>query len=267
MIRLRDLLTESDNHDPIDQILLELEPMIEEQLAAARAEYEADTGKQMSPWAEQTVRLSLVYDLVRALEVYILPGDEIVRMRYSGSPKGSIVISGIIDRGGVEHDITTEVIYAGGYNIQKLHYRYITKTTLPKSTVTPETDRLKRELAGMKRRERDAREIEALQVRIADSQAKLDAALALSEEEIAAAVMNDPNFGQYLNTTWADIVSRGADKNYPGGEAEFDRWLQAARRDAISRWKKANITFRESDIKAAEREIARLEKKLDSIAG
>jgi len=91
--------------------------------------------------------------------------------------------------------------------------------------------------------------------------------LALSHEEIESAVMNDPNFGQYLNTTWADIVSRGADKNYPGGESEFNQWLQDAKRDAMARWKKTNITFKENDIQAAKREIARLEKKLDSIAG
>ena len=261
-----DWLVEAAGNSLAAEVMDRLEPTVDQMVEQAKKSHEEETGRAMSKWLEQITRMQITYDLLRSIEVYTQPTDKLISLRASGSPKGSIVIDAVIQRDGKDYDLLTDVIYAGGYNIQRLHYRYLTKTGLPKTGSSAEADKIKAEIKRLTKGEKLNREIDRQRERIAASQAKLDQALALSQEEIEAAVMNDPNFGQYLNTTWTDIVSRGADGNYPGGEAEFDQWLQDAKRDAIARWKKTNITFKQNDIKAAEREIARLEKKLDSIA-
>ena len=262
-----DWLVESTNSPLATEIMDQLEPTIDKMVEQSKESYEGEDGRVMSKWLEQITRMQITYDLLRSIEVYTQPTDKLISLKASGSPKGSIVINAVIQRDVRDYGLSTDVIYAGGYNIQRLHYRYLTKTGLPKTGSSAEADKIKMEIKRLTKGEKLNAEIDRQRDRIATSQSKLDQALALSHEEIESAVMNDPNFGQYLNTTWADIVARGADKNYPGGESEFNQWLQDAKMDAMARWKKTNITFRENDIKAADREIARLEKKLDSIAG
>jgi hypothetical protein len=68
--------------------------------------------------------------LVTAFSNFLKEDDKIEQVEIYKSIKG-LVISSIIIRDNQSYFFTTECIYAGGYNIQCLHVRYITKTNLP----------------------------------------------------------------------------------------------------------------------------------------
>ena len=73
--------------------------------------------------------LDITIDLIKAFGRYIKPTDEVNDVHIS-SQKGVIVISCGVIREAVSYFLETEMIVAGGYNIQVRHYRYITKTKL-----------------------------------------------------------------------------------------------------------------------------------------
>lgn len=77
---------------------------------------------------------SLVFDMIKSLSKNLIVGDENIGEIYLTKKAGSVEVSTTIKRDGVEYPFSTEMILAGGYNIQCLHYRYITRTNLPKNT-------------------------------------------------------------------------------------------------------------------------------------
>ena len=118
-----------------EEILLQLEKPMNEItariIASEKKEYFERVGKEMNitPWMEEMIRLSLVIDLMKALQNYVLPTDELEQMNWYEGGKG-IEIHARINRNGESHYFFTEAIYAGGYNIQRLHLRYLTKTDM-----------------------------------------------------------------------------------------------------------------------------------------
>ena len=120
-----------------EEILHQLEKPINDLTAqiieSEKKIYLKKMGKELNvtPWMEEMIRLSLVIDLMKALQNYILPTDELVDMNWYGGAKG-IEISAGIERDGVRYHFLTEAITAGGYNIQRFHYRYIVKSKMPR---------------------------------------------------------------------------------------------------------------------------------------
>jgi hypothetical protein len=227
----------------MDDILSQLEPVIERLLEQARKSYEERFDRPMTTWDETITRLQMTYDLVRSIEAYTLPSDGLISLTAKGSPKGSIVIECTISRDGVEYDLSTSAIYAGGYNIQRLHYRYLTKTTLPKTGQDRESRRLLQKIKTLSKGERISEEIARQHERIKGLQDLVAAAEAKTPAQIEAEIMAS-DMGRYLQATWQDLVARGADENYPGGEAEF----QASQREELHRgigkgYQKASATM------------------------
>ncbi len=248
----------------MEDILSQLEPVIERLLEQARKSYEERFDRPMTAWEETLTRLQMTYDLGRSIEAYTLPSDGLINLTAKGSPKGSIVIGCTISRDGVEHDMSTTVIYAGGWNIQRLHYRYLTKTTLPKTGQDSESRELLQKIKTLSKGEKISEEIARQHERIKGLQDLVAAAEAKTPAQIEAEVMAS-TIGRSLKTTWQDVVSRGADKNYPGGEAEFIAGQSEHLKGAIDRWKSLNIDFKKRDIRSAEAEITKLTKKLEGL--
>lgn len=68
--------------------------------------------------------------LFSAVSKYIKSEDILLNSTYRSTPKG-FTISCKVSRDSQEYYFDTDCIYAGGYNIQCLHFRYIVKTKLP----------------------------------------------------------------------------------------------------------------------------------------
>ena len=108
-------------------------------------------------WEKDSCAIGCVIDLTRALAKIILPEDKLVSNDLHIAD-GLLQGSGSFKRGSEKHSFSTTSIYAGGYNIQRLHIRYLIKSSLPKSKVskkiTEELEARQQYIDAIKRKEK-----------------------------------------------------------------------------------------------------------------
>jgi hypothetical protein len=173
----------------------------------------------------------------------------------------------MVERDGNNYPFNTEVIYAGGYNIQKLHFRYLTKTTLPQTGQSTETQKLKAELVKMGKGEKLQKDIERLKKRIELNQKEIDANSKFNDKQILDKVNAGDNVAgkPFVWPSWEEIVKRGADKNYNNDEKYYNQRKKESEDGSIEFWKKKNITWKQQDIASSKKEIEKTQKKLDNL--
>ena len=133
----------------VDVLLEKLEPTIKELVDRQKPKFEELFKKPMDKTDEEMARLNLIYKLLFAIESYTLPTDKLVKINNIGSDKGYLTINVVIDRDGQEYNLSTEVIGAGGYNIQDYHYRYLTNTKLPKKGGLEESKKIDKKIKSL----------------------------------------------------------------------------------------------------------------------
>ena len=196
--------------------------------------------------------------MVKAIEIYTLPTDSLVTVSSTISNKGNLEISAQIQRGGEVYNFNTEVIYAGGYNIQQLHFRYITKTNLPKTGSSVVTKEYADKIKKLSKLEKLNNEIQSLQNRIKTNQDLIAVNSKMRDSEILEILKKeDVN----IDVTWKDIVSRGADKNY-NDQTDFQERQNEYIKSRIEFWKKKNIGWKVEDVEGAKKQIQKLEQKI-----
>lgn len=267
MIKLSDLLKEGvGGNDFINFLLVKIQPAINDIITLQKQKALKD-GEKFSKYDEALAELTLKYDLLKALGNYTKSSDKLIKGSVSKSNKGSLTIDAVIERDGVEYPLYTEVIYAGGYNIQKLHFRYLTKTKLLRSHSNPEADKVKAELVKLSKGERIQREIEVNNKRIEHYQTLIDTNSKLTDKEISAKVRStDTEQGTYYEwPSWKEIVKRGAAANFNNDENYYNKQKAEAAEFEIHYWKKKNIEWPTMYIKDAKKKKERLEKKLNAL--
>jgi hypothetical protein len=232
-----------------EEILHQLENPISELTAqiieSEKAQYLKKTGKELTitPHFEKMIRLSLVIDLMKALQNYILPTDNLISFNWYGGPKG-IEISAGIEREGTNYHFLTEAITAGGYNIQRFHYRYIVKSKMPRvfgdlaSEYVMEQKRLNKveKLEG---------EINRLKERLEERQNDFNTYSAMNREELIQAMKGSMYAWRYKH--WME-----------NGDVEFLEESIKSMKDWYIEWPKR-------DIKNLTKQIAKLEVKLQTL--
>jgi hypothetical protein len=267
MIRLKDLLNEGETKNPlINRLLVELKPLIADIIKNTKKKYEND-GMRFSEYDAYVTELTLKFDMVKALEKYTQPTDKMSNVKVSNSNKGSFQIDCIIERDGNKYPFNTEVIYAGGYNIQKLHFRYLTKTTVPYTGQSVETQKLKAELVKLSKGEKLQKDIESLQWSIDYNQKLIDINSKFTDKEILAKYeAGDASSGKpYKWPSWEEIIKNGAAKNYNNDEKYFNQQKKEAQEGNIAFWKKVNIDWKKDAIKTAQQNIVKVQKKLTNL--
>lgn len=101
---------------------------------------------------EQSIKLSATYKFIDSLSDRINENDIITSYDFKIGVDGRVIGTITIERDGINYPLQTISIYAGGYNIQKLHTRYIVHTNIPYFKGS-----IKEELKELKRLERYAR--------------------------------------------------------------------------------------------------------------
>ena len=252
---------------PADKLLEEAKPyqkeLVEKWVAAKNEQGETPTKYDI-----QMYEYALLMDLAKAIGNYIEKTDGIKDVKFSKT-KGVIVITCTVVRGGTDYWFSTQMIYAGGYNIQQLHYRYLVDTKLPRKETNPVYEKMKSIYKGMDT-------IQKAKKQIADSEIQVNKYLAkiedLKQEQtkpneyfIQKAIVQAP----YLLTSWEQVIKNGATaegRHYHGWTKEqyTEKQNKEIQHDAdeLKRSVGVYISHQKDFIKSAEKTIARLKKKI-----
>ncbi len=266
MIKLKNLLNEGETKNPlINRLLVELKPLIDNIIEDTKKSYKKED-REFTKYDAYYTEIVLKYDMVRALEKYTLPTDKMSNVDVRNSSKGAFQIKCIIERDGNKYPFNTEVIYAGGYNIQKLHFRYLTKTTLPQTGQSAETQKLKAELSKLSKGEKLQKDIKFNETRIEMLQKEVEAASKLTDKQILDKIQSGDNImgKPWKFPNWKELSDDGK-KNYKNDENYFNQQKKEYEESGIDYWKKRNIGWKKQDIETSKKLIQKAQAKLDSL--
>lgn len=198
----------------IEMISSSLEEKVQDIIGKYR-EHSIKNGDKFTSLDEEMIRLHLLSDMNNSVGKYIKQGDEMVGFNVTNSAKGNFNINLTLRRDGKLHYLNTQAIYAGGHNIQKLHYRYITDSSLPIINNKP-TNLYEEKIKHLKGVEKLQTEIEDVRTKIELSSNKIDSMSSMTEDQI---LDSNKHYQSLKGVTWESIISRGADKNFDSKEA------------------------------------------------
>jgi hypothetical protein len=167
----------------VNQVLTIAEPFLNK-LVANRKESAIKAEERFTAYDEKMYRIALVIDLVKAAGNYLLNSDELEgKFELKTGKDGSIEIKSRIKREDKIFTFNTRMIYAGGYNVQCLHFRYLVDTNLSKNK-NEALEEVKSIEKKMKAENRIQKEIESIDRIIARDEEKLAKEEAKTEADI-----------------------------------------------------------------------------------
>lgn len=205
----------------ITAILEELDFELSDLVARKVAQYERIHQLPAPAWLAAHFRMELIYDMCKAIEKHTLSTDVLEHLSSSRAKYGSIIITASVIRDGITYSLITEIIHAGGWNIQRLHIRYITKTDLPKSlSLMPVSARIKTIIAVQRKQAKLEQELGWEQAYLEKAQeASLNAHK--SDDELAQLfLILDPERARLIVKEWDDLHDH-AKNNFHNSSEEF----------------------------------------------
>lgn len=246
----------------LNELMVSLKPSIDSMIDKLNESYKKRTGLSFSEFDREMIELNMIYDMAKSIEKYTLPTDSLVSFNKSISKKGNIEISAVIMRNSTEYNFNTEAIYAGGYNVQILHYRYLTKTNLPQTGNTSIVKEFGEKIKKLTKLEKLQDENKGYEKSLKLVSSQLENSLKLSDTEIIEILKSE---GELTETTWSDILDRGAAKNYNNSEDEFNEKEKKYRDSRVSFWKMKNIKWKEDYIKSLKSNIEKNNIKISKL--
>jgi len=201
----------------IGHIVTTLSPTIDELVSKQLTWLEKETKRPASKFDKEYFELFVIWDLVKSIEKYTEPTDTLVELSSSTSNKGNLEIFSKIKRDGIEYSLYTEVIYAGGYNIQKLHYRYLTKSKLPKTWNDENVKRIHEEMKKLSKVQRLEEEIIRYEKLIHQTNLDIISKTNLTDEEKFKYQKRSPMYYEY--PTYEELSDYG--KEYHGSPEKY----------------------------------------------
>lgn len=256
----------------------ELVAPFQKKLAEERITRLIQEGEKLSKWAKELIYLGLVYDLYSAIGNYLYNTDKLVgQIKFEEGSGGSIEISATVERDGQEYKFRTEMIIAGGYNIQRRHYRYIVHTGLKYHQGNAEAESVQKEIKDLKEKikfenkiEEYEKDIEFYKNTIEKYKVEIANNKKFTDEQIWEMLKEQKDYRvESYNLTWEEMVRRKAPvvemtKSKEGYEAyKYENYYL----DGIKSWKESNIENLERRIRSYTAEIKKNEKRIQKAQG
>lgn len=258
-------IIESLNYNFINDVLDKMSDTLDQMVQETENKWNADE-KNLRPFSKydrEMTRLLLTQDLVKSFSTYCKRSDEMLDFNIYGSSKGTLTIKASVKRENVQYYLLTSVIYAGGYNIQRLHYRYLTDTNLPKDGDTSVLKEITEKIKKLSKGEKLQKEIETYEKRISNTEIKIAERERLTDSEI----LQTSQSYKYLIMTHNQINRESHNwKTWSNDSDGFEKRQETERSEYIADFKRSTSLLRSRDIVNWKKEIAKLEKKLDSLA-
>lgn len=256
-----DFILESTKEHVVSEILVSLADDIQNLIGKHEQSYQKQFERPMSAYDKELTRLNIIFDMVKAIETYTLQTDSLVSVSSAISAKGNLEIFAQIQRGEQVYPFTTEVIYAGGYNIQRLHYRYITKTSIPSTNNRQVTTEYANKIKRLTKLEKINLEIQRFTDRIEKNKETLQLNRAKTDAQIFDEIRSGKEYREW--PSWKEIVKRGADKNYNYSEDLFNQKRIEDDKRQLEFWKSMNVKSVANQLVAFQKELVKLNKKLE----
>jgi hypothetical protein len=234
-----------------------------------------DKGEEFTEFDREFLEIVLLSDLMKAIGNYLKPTDKIKDVKTNKDRTG-ITISTIIYRDGEGFPFYTDVIVAGGHNIQIAHYRYLVKTKIRKESNNPEYDKYKekiKKLSKIERLNQDMRYLLQVKERYESEHQDFLRKQKLTNEEALKELIAEEKTKdgesyteKTMNISWDEIVKRGADKNYDYSKEKFLKSTKEYLDGKVSSYKKRNESSL-SNLKRIEKDIEKKQKQIDEATG
>jgi len=257
-----EFISESNSNNIINDILDSLEVTITDMVSRAEANHNKRSPLPFSDYERKITRLVIISDMVKSVEKYTQPTDKLLTINAKTTNKGNIGINATIQRGSESFRLDTEVIYAGGHNIQVLHYRYITKTNLPKTGNQGIYKELKVKLKKLTKSESLNLEIRQYEERIEKSRETISTNSKLTDADILAELKAS---GRIVDYTWKNALKIGTAKNFDNDEETFNKFNADSITRAIKLWKVMSIDQYSQNLTHLVKALDKLRGKLDAL--
>jgi hypothetical protein len=258
-------VNESKSTGLIHTILDALEPTVLKMVNEVEAWFIKKFERPFSDFDREMTKLQVIADLVKSIEYYTEPTDKLLSITPSTSRKGNIEISAQIQRGTETFGLSTEAIVAGGYNIQRAHYRYITSTKLPRTGRSEISKEYTEKIKKMTKAEKLNYEIENLERDITRTKEKLAKNSPMTDAQIEQELIDAKYWAFTNNPSWEQIIKNDAAKNYNNSEEEYNASIAKNKASGIDFWKTQNIQWPTTRLKSLEKDVIKLKGKLEVI--
>lgn len=259
---LRRMIFESKGSNIIEDLLEKLKKHISDLLQKYEESFEKTFERKMGEYDKELAKWMITGDMVASIEKYTQPTDELVSVDATTSRKGNLEIYAKIKRGDEVYQLNTEVIVAQG-EIQRAHYRYLTKTNLPKTGNKEYTSKIAEKIKKLTKQQKIEKEIDNFEKQIKKTEEGLEQNQGKSDDEIFD-ILTGEEHSNFMTVTWDEIVRRGADKNY-NGKSDFEQQQKESIKRRIDSWKSINIKSKIDYIKALKKNIDKLNVKLEKL--
>ena len=191
--------------NPLRVILTNMKPQIQRGIDMVVAQEEKVSGRKASEFSIECIELGLIFDLYKSVVSYTKNSDEVKNFESGFSIKGNYELSGTIVRDGEEYGFRCEAIIADGA-INRRHFRYITKTSLPKGNME-EANKVKVIIKKNNKIDSNQSYIDTLITYKADSMKVYEDGMKLTREEHKQILIEKD--GWLFGDNWEDLYNDG----------------------------------------------------------